>query len=527
MAKNKLSIYLIKKEINDITDIGAIFKQDMKIFEDYGENKKAYFLDSFIHEPKWVRNFFNKENSLLLQANSKIILLVKREYEGENRIFALTFGFAKSLFKENVLEEQFGLKIVLNSVPINGLRKISKINIGGNQKQAQEQIPKTGKISEFGFDVNRDLIKNVTALAEPEIFEKAIITGGDIFSITVDRNIDNIEDFLDFCYQKYNDLTYKENFDWIDNIKAITNKEKCEELEQKMLEYINQGNYDNVWMAIPEVINWETIKGFKYSGSTTLYDDIKISKFIETINENPISSIDKFKNKTIKAISAEDETQELFSWSANKCLIAEIDYEGNNYCFNNGNWYKIDRNFSETVKNEYNIMNVSTLILDDYASDGQENYTEDNYNKTLADNLDAALIHKIGEIPYGGGRGNKIEVCDVLTQDHKILHIKKAGGFSMLSHLFNQAVVSAEALIDNDFRNRYEQKLNEYGYSSYVDSDFHTNNYTVVLGIIGKEEENSRPKIPFFSKVAIRYAYKSIQNMGYSVEIKTIKNLDL
>ncbi len=523
MAKNKLSIYLLKEDVNNLEDI---FKQDMKIFKKYNENKVAYCLDSHIHEPKWVKNFFNVESSNLCQANSKIILLVTREFESKKRIFALTFGFAKTLFKESVLEEQFGLKVVLNSVPINGLRKISKVNIGGNQKQAQEQIPKTGKISEFGFNVNSDLIKNVTALSEPEIFEKAIITGGDIFSLTVDRNVDNIEDFLDFCYQKYQEDTYKNNFDWIDNIKAISNKDMCEKLDKKMLEHINAKNYDNVWMAVPEVINWENIKGFRYSGSRDLYDDINIKKFIENMQEDPITSIDKFKNKTIRAISAEDETTDAISWSANKCLIAEIEYEGNNYCFNNSHWYKIDRDFAEQVKNEYNTMSISSLNLQDYSSEGQENYTEDNYNETLAENLNAALIHKIGEIPYGGGRGNKIEVCDVLTQNREMLHIKKSGGSSMLSHLFNQAVVSAEALIDNDFRTKYNNKLREHDYLTFIVPEFHTSDFTVVLGIIGKEE-NDRPKIPFFSKVAIRYAYKAIQNMGYSVAIKNIKNNDI
>ena len=38
--------------------------------------------------------------------------------------FALTFGYAKNLFAEDVIEEQFGLKIVLNTVGINDIRKI-------------------------------------------------------------------------------------------------------------------------------------------------------------------------------------------------------------------------------------------------------------------------------------------------------------------------------------------------------------------------------------------------------------------
>lgn len=148
MAKNKLSIYLIKDGILENRDI---FKNELQELHVYDENKIAYFVRSNSHQPSWLNNFLNLTDSALFQANAKVVLLVKRIYQEKLRIFALTFGFAKPLFKEGVLEEQFGLKIVLNTASDNELRKISKLNIGGNQKQSQEQIPKTGKISDFSL----------------------------------------------------------------------------------------------------------------------------------------------------------------------------------------------------------------------------------------------------------------------------------------------------------------------------------------------------------------------------------------
>jgi len=65
----------------------------------------------------------------------------------------------KPLFNDDVIEEQFGLKIVLNTAKADELRKISKLNIGGNQKQSQEQMPKTAKISDFGFNISSENIQ--------------------------------------------------------------------------------------------------------------------------------------------------------------------------------------------------------------------------------------------------------------------------------------------------------------------------------------------------------------------------------
>lgn len=521
MAKNKLSIYLIKDGILENRDI---FKNELQELHVYDENKIAYFVRSNSHQPSWLNNFLNLTDSALFQANAKVVLLVKRIYQEKLRIFALTFGFAKPLFKEGVLEEQFGLKIVLNTASDNELRKISKLNIGGNQKQSQEQIPKTGKISDFGFNIYSDLMRNVTALTKDEVFDKAIITGGDIFSITVDKNVGNIEEFLDYCYEKYNETSYKNNFEWVDNIKAVKTKEIVDSLDNYVINKIKNKDFENIWMAVPEVINWEQIKCFRYSGCRDSFDDIRIEKVVDTFDNLEELTMDKFKNKTIKCISAENET-EILSWSTKKCLIAEIEYQEKSYCLNNGKWYQINNDFESIVKREYDNLTISELDLPSYTANGEDVYTENEYNEHLAESIDAALIHRIGEIPYGGGTGNKIEVCDILTNSKELLHIKKAGGSSVLSHLFNQAAVSAEALLDNEFRTKYNQKLIEKGLSEYIDEDFKASNYTIVLGIISKYNE-VRPKIPFFSKVAIRYTVKTLLNLGYEIQIKNIHNLD-
>ena len=150
---------------------------------------------------------------------------------------------------------------------------------------------------------------------------------------------------------------------------------------------------------------------------------------------------------------------------------------------------------------------------------------EDDYNERLSESLsNAYLIHKIGEIPFGGGKGNKIELCDVMTNDNKLIHIKKNGGSAYLSHLFNQATVSAELLLDGTFRSKVNKKMDEFNFDKKFDSSFNATDYTIIIGIINKYHEE-RPKIPFFSKVSLRYTINSIKNMGYKVQLKNIKKI--
>jgi len=520
MSKNKLSIYLIREEITDFRNIFEDENQVEELYR-YSGNKCAYFVPSDVHPPKWLKGFFNLSSDNLKQANSKVVLLVALNFRSKKRTFAVTFGYAKSLFKEDVLEEQFGLKVLLNSVNEDGLRKISKINVGGNQKQSQEQIPKSGKISEFGFDIDRDLVRIVTAKTDDEVFEKGLLTGGDIFSVTVNRDINNIDEFLKICYKRFNQKEYRERFDWVDNIKEVKSVCEKQNLDKALLKLINEKDFTNVWMTVPELISWEAIKHFKYDGSNEEFDDIFIEKVVATFNGD-ITDINQLKSKKIAAISAEDENKTQIRWSVYKCIIAELDIDKKSYCLNNGKWYKIENDFVKRVNDEYKSMALSNVPCVPYDSKGNKEYGEDNYNKELVAFLgNARLLHKTGEIPYGGGPGNKIEVCDVMTSDKTLIHIKKNGGSALLSHLFNQAAVSAEALLDENFRTKLNQKLVDNNYNELIDDSFVATSYKVVIAIINKTKDE-RPKIPFFSRVSIRYTAKTISNMGYRVELKNI-----
>lgn len=518
MAKNKLSIYLIKKEIEE-EKIFDKEKNNVEVLKKHDENKISYFIPSYVHPPTWLKSFFEMENDRLKQANSRVVLLDKLNIDGDERTFAVVFGYAKNLFAEDVLEEQFGLKIVLNIVDINSIRKISKISVGGNQKQSQEQMPKTSNINEFGFDLDRDLIRNVTAKCNDEYFEKANITGGDIFSLLAEVDIDNIDDFLIKCYKKYKEEKYKDNFEWIDNIKEVKAKSDRVKLDETLMNYIVEQKWDSVWMSVPEIILWEGIKGFKYLNDDEIEDDISIEKFIESFR-NDLYDISQIKRRKIYMYDINDEVAN--SWGAYKCINAEIEINENMYCLNNGKWYCINKDFSEKIEKEYQVMHLSNIQFIDY---NESMKTEDDYNEQLSNNLENSyLIHKIGEIPFGGGTGNKIEVCDVMTANNELIHIKKNGGSAQLSHLFNQATVSAELLLDKAFRKSVNNKMKQCKFDRVLPDNYKSSDYTIVIGIINKYHEE-RPKIPFFSKVALRYTIKRITNFGYKVEIKNIKKI--
>lgn len=516
MSKVNLSIYLIKECIDNFDDI----QENGEILEKYDDDKILYYRKSYSNDPIWMNAFFGFSKDDIKTSNARALLLRRiKTNDGKTRIFALTFGYGKAFFKDDVLEEQFGLKIVLNTINRDKLRKISKVDIGKNYKQSQEQLPKENDISEFGFDVDRDLIKFVSGKSEDEYLNKSILTGGDIFSFTTDKNINNIDELLIYLYDKYRCNNYKEKYPWLDNIKQIREKKLIDDLNQCLIEYLNERKFEDIWLAIPDILNWETIRCVKIQGLDEEMIDIEMNSFISSVADNKILNVNQIKSKKINVYS--NETDDVIkSWNSFKCIVGCVEYKGDVYSINSGVWYKIDKNFEREVKETYDKIKISDM---DFIS-CDENFNEDQYNDSLCKHLEGSkMLHKT-KISIGGGKGNNIEPCDILY-DNNFIHIKSNGGSSYLSHLFNQATISCAFLKDSNFRKKFNEKMNELKIDYHLPEDFNPSNYNVVLGIITRSgNTNSRPKIPFFSKVSIKYAKEVIErNLGYKMFIKNIR----
>ena len=116
-----------------------------------------------------------------------------------------------------------------------------------------------------------------------------------------------------------------------------------------------------------------------------------------------------------------------------------------------------------------------------------------------------------------------MELCDVLTTDNTYIHIKPYSSSATLSHLFNQAVVSAELVLgDPLFVGKANEKIKERTANPGFLIDTSGNRPTIILAIISSDDDE-RPHIPFFSKVALRYTRRRLETDGCKVYIKNIK----
>jgi len=114
-----------------------------------------------------------------------------------------------------------------------------------------------------------------------------------------------------------------------------------------------------------------------------------------------------------------------------------------------------------------------------------------------------------------------IEFCDLYSLDRKIIHVKRYGGSDVLSHLFAQGTVSAELfLLDSNFRVELNTKLPPEFKLENPESRLNPGSYTIFFAIV--YESDGPLKLPFFSRVSLRQAFRRLEGFGFNVGLLKI-----
>jgi uncharacterized protein (TIGR04141 family) len=525
--KNKVALFLVKEGFNNPEEILDDF-ENLK-FEKIKNGDELigtlFYLESKRSEPNWLKNFFNINNLEgvnFFNSNTRAVFLV----ETDGRMFALTFGYGKSLLKNETFEDDFGLFTTLNLVIPDTLRSVDKVNLALSGKKTREQLIKSGDINDFGVDIEQDLVRMVTGKSSAENLG-GIITGRDSFHVSIESTFKNIKVFLKRYLDYYKKDDYKKDFAWIDNVRKVEDKKLIEELDGKLIGKIKGNDHDKMWLAVPEIIDWSGIEGFKYKkGDEKIFEDLYLNDFNNYLGDNIGDLTVKKLKHTYNVYCGYDFSKSNFKrWSVYDCIYCEIGHGGNVYVLNNKRWYKINSDFVAQINDRYEAVPRAGFSLPDYKEDdfggkgGDKG--EGGYNKSVSIGDKGFILFDKKNISIGGGH-SRVEFCDLYQKvDRRIIHVKIYGNSSVLSHLFNQGLVSGELFLsEREFRDKVNNQFTADCKIASTAERPNSKDYEIVFGIICNDLN-----LPFFSKISLTNVFRRLDVMGYKVSLLMIKKI--
>ncbi len=515
--KQRLTVFLIKEGFEKIADFLSIDGLITLPIENNGEFMGTLaYRGGFVSKPSWVGIFSGVpgfDQSQILNQGSKALFTLKHE----NRWFCFTFGASRHLIENQAVEKNFGLIVTLNLGDPNAIKSIDKTNISHISLHSKEQATREIELAEFEFNNDIDLLKSVTAKTPVDSSdEQETLSGRDSVSIYTHVSLETFPEIAERLFFAYQSKKYKERYPWIDKIVEERDKSVVEALDNKMVDGIVNHEFSKIWLAVPELVEWEKLDGFSYTqkgvnwkkAGPVTHPDLSIEPWTHEASISGSLTTKILHAKRIHAIWLDGTAT---SWSVYRCLNAELDHEGKKYVLNDGDWYNIDTGFVEDVNKFYSQVPDTAVSMPPFGTMKEPAYLID-----AAVQLEDFTLMDRKLIKIGGGHST-VEFCDLYSKSTKlIMHVKYYGGSSLLSHLFNQAFVSGECFLhETDFRVQVNEKLPENFKLDDPSNPPMPQEYEVCVAIMSKYP--GPLELPFFSKVSFRQTVKSLRQLGYRV----------
>ncbi|QQA74581.1 TIGR04141 family sporadically distributed protein [Pectobacterium parmentieri] len=512
--KVRLSIYLAKKTAKELEQLLNLERVKAPIELTLTDAKAHLFIkqDYEPQIPEWADLFFSAKPDLpydIFGRNSSTGAILLIDYKGERFIFP--FGTGHHLINDNYIVREFGLKVTLNSISQNKIRSLDKGNHNETNLLTRSQSTREVSIYNLKIDSELDILTTLTGICTEDLLGDKV-TGRDALVITPDMSFGEITGLLDKIIEIYKKPLPNE-FEWINNIKQADDEE-VEILDFELVDLINSGDFTDIIIGEPEIVDWEKQIGycFERRNNSPIYPVLALGNFLEYCKFRKIDiTIDVLKNKNIHSLNEQYES--IKSWSIYRCLYAEIKSGDKSYILRNGVWYCADTKFLLSIDDEINKIPTyeNSQWLPTYSFDYEEDYIKDVCAKDSSFHLmDQKFI-------YHGSGHSKIEFCDMIKDGKTLIHVKYYTGSQSMSHLFSQGYVSGELFVgDKEFR----KKLNVH-LPDDLQTDFNlrpeTKDYKIVFAIATK---NELPKgLPLFSKINLKNFHRQLSNLGYNVRL--------
>lgn len=432
-----------------------------------------------------------------------------------NRTFLLSFGTGWHNIDSAKVESDFGLKVALNLLDPHSIRSIDRTSLDAQPRQLREQSGRATELQYFGIDIERDLLRAVTGKPKETTFGTQV-SGLSALKLTMGLDLAGIPELMSKLLSAFNSSEYKNGpFAWIDHIGQVRDPIVNEQLDKELLEKINERELDKIWLSIPEIVDWSLVAGFRYfmGKKHPRVHDVRVPDFLETFKTETISK-EKLLSRKIYCVDADD--NQILNRPAYNYLYAEIPKEDHVFLLNNGNWYKVQDDYVEDVNRSFDGIQKYDKHLPVYDDDN-----ESAYNSRVAETepQEYALLDKdLTKVP---GMASSIEICDLYRKVKEFIHVKRYGGSGVLSHLFNQGLVSGELFqMSSDYREIVNQKLpsdHKFGNSGHGSKP---EKFRVVYAIVSESPEPL--SLPFFSKVSLKHCASRLQAMGFGVQLAKI-----
>jgi uncharacterized protein (TIGR04141 family) len=443
------------------------------------------------------------------------------------RIFAVTFGTGFHALSQAVIVPDFGLIVTANCIDVDRLTTADARGLGKGKRNASSRLPLPGEMFALGLLTNEEWIRRFGGEVSLTGFAKSA-SGADSLQL-------NIQDFhlialpakLKQVLNLYESKAYQANFPFLDYFRRETDRETITALDAAMSSAMKKRDPE-IGFAAPDELD---LHADEYRLSVRR-DNVRLDELrtddvyaaIDTLNAwaDPLAKVKIASYDLAGEPILDREPLRPYVVGEVRMHVAEEDRQ---YATTAGAWFRINPAYVEIIDRYLrdDVVDLTAALSlptwdDDYLqANVKGKYGEERYNRHVSQQQGYVLLDRD---LYRGRAGEKVEICDLLTPDKKLICVKRMDGSDKLSHLFQQGSVSAQLIMAND---DYRAKLMAAYRRIVPDGEFgNPSEWTVVYALATGKPGELKKIMYFFSRAALKTHGTVIKGTGIKVAVAKI-----
>ena len=528
-AKRDVTFYLVKEEITDFAHVVGL-RPGLVSYE-LGPARGLPFEGILVVRPprasqpwwaKWLAGSVPEIGNLLASSNAALLVL-----RTSGRLFAITLGYGRGLMVLDAFERDFGLRVALNVIDPDSLVSVDAKTFEQLTLMTRSQTSRAAPLETFRVSKAEDIMKAVTGTPRAQAVFGTRITGADAAKITYVPVVEELHEKCEQLLAAYQADDYKERFGFVDDLRVVRDRPRANALNGALLERLTAGDFNVTHMAPPEVIDVQDIEQFEFEqfpGERS--PSLDIAWYCRTaLADGGVLSVDMLRRNAVGVTyRGSDEVHQL--WTVYDCIVAEIVEGDKRFILSGGTWYQVEEEFARRIGQAAEQRARQPEFLP-YALDDE---FERDYNLRAAQQEGVRHFDRLLARPAGARSG--IEFCDLLANGNQMVHVKRRSRSSTLSHLFAQAVISAETFLrDQTYRTEICNKLredNRHEDAAMIPAERpQSADWEVVYAILGTRDGDTATSLPFFSQLNFKLAAERLDSLGFRVSLRLVPVRDL
>lgn len=464
-----------------------------------------------------------------------VLLIQLPGLEDEEVVHALTYGMGFQLLEPGKIDNLFGQRIAIRTVSPDELRSLTVTTMDERSRTSRSTIPQGDGLRGFGVGDVGEAVSRIVAPATlaglSRSGEKPLqIRGADALNVPIGLTGEEvIADLVEL--EEILATEPSPELKLLDQLAIVKNPETKSQLDDLLSSALVRGT-GSIGLAWPHERvdengtpdSWLPRKlwpreGNKLRQGQPEWDDVKAA--LECWP--PEGRLARIEQASIQLFRDADGDEPISQAIPVKRWIAfECDLGGQRYALYDGAWYQLHHDYANNINQRTQAIFSQIdddLVFPPWASTDDE----EAYNKELATTLGGVCLDRKLITTSLHRRG--IEPCDVYLPDGTLIHVKKTGRSTAASHLFAQALVSADALCsDSDAREKLRAKITAGGSEP---ATFGSKPTRIVIAMHREDGKAMTADNLFtFSKVNLVRQVSKLEERGIAVRVVSISVRD-